>query len=112
MQVVMWFCVGNDQVVPISYFIIRFSPEAARFFAFWFTNYLSALTGVAFGMLLTFMLPGHQVVMILFGLSQVSETWLWPAFACVSMTCGGCQCSRSGGCSTACSSNVRCVCSA
>jgi ABC-type multidrug transport system permease subunit len=59
------------QVVPIAYFIIGFSTEASRFFTFWFTNYLSALTGVAFGTLLTFMLPGHQVVMILFGLSQV-----------------------------------------
>lgn len=58
--------------MAICYFIIRFVPTAEAFFTFWFYAYLLGLMGCTFGIMLAFLLPAHQVIMIVFGLSQVS----------------------------------------
>lgn len=61
---------------PVSYFIVRFEPTAAAFFQFWFAGFLLVMMAIAFGLLITFMLPSHQVMLIFFGLSQ-NFWWLF-----------------------------------
>ena len=55
---------------------MEFSTEADRFFEFWFAGFLNSMTGLACGLMAAFMFPGHQVVMIFFGITQ-SFWWLF-----------------------------------
>lgn len=62
----------STQCISCAYFIIRFNPHAEQFFTFWFFQFLLCMVGTSFGVLLALILPAHQVIMIMFGLSQVN----------------------------------------
>jgi hypothetical protein len=58
------------QAVSLLYFTVNFNTDADRFFLFWLATLLVYLLCVAKSLMLSLLMPNHQVLMILFGLTQ------------------------------------------
>jgi hypothetical protein len=58
------------QSVSLSYFLVNFNPDADRFFFFWLATVLLYVMGISMSLMLSLLMPNHQVLMILFGISQ------------------------------------------
>jgi hypothetical protein len=58
------------QAVSLLYFTVTFNADADRFFFFWFSSYLLYVMGISMSLMLSLLMPNHQVLMILFGVTQ------------------------------------------
>ena len=65
----------------MAYFLVGFSTDAWRYFMFTLSSYLLYVMLICNGLMLTLLLPNHQVFMILFGMSQ--SFWWYVAVAVV-----------------------------
>jgi hypothetical protein len=58
------------QVVCVSYFLVNLSSDAGVFFFYYLCSYNLYMMCIAASLMLAFLMPNHQVMMILFGVSQ------------------------------------------
>ena len=65
---------SRAQAVSISYFLVGFDSAADRFFMFWFAAFLLYLVCVANSIMMSLLMPNHQILMIFFGLTQ-NQWW-------------------------------------
>ncbi len=56
--------------MSLSYFLVNFNTDADRFFFFWLATLLLFIMAIAMSLMLVLLMPNHQILMILFGISQ------------------------------------------
>ncbi len=61
---------AHAQAVSLLYFTVNFNTDADRFFFFWLATVLVYWMCIAKSLMLCLLMPNHQVLMIVFGLTQ------------------------------------------